>query len=76
MAKARVPADTADSNVVPFRQRTVIPAYAAGVAPFDPFNPAHVEAWNALFQLGWSEAKFRDKERRERANHTGMEVVR
>jgi hypothetical protein len=76
MAKARVPADSADSNVVPFRQRTMTPAYAVGVTPFDPFNPAHVEAWNTLFQLGWSEAKFRDKERRERADQAGMEVVR
>lgn len=31
--------------------------YAPGVTPFDPTNPAHVQAWNTLHQLGWAEAK-------------------
>lgn len=32
-------------------------AYLPGVTPFDRSNPAHVRAWNALHQLGWSEQR-------------------
>ncbi len=49
--------------------------YAAGVPPFDPTNPAHIEAWNSIFALGRSEIRFREMERRARAERTGFEVV-
>jgi len=57
------------SNVIPFRalRANQAPAYAPGVIPFDPHNPDHVRAWNTLFELGWSEQRFREMERRERA---------
>lgn len=40
-------------------------AFLPGVAPFDRSNPAHVRAWNTLHQLGWSEQRFQERERRE-----------
>lgn len=50
-------------------------SYAAGVPPFDPTNPAHIEAWNSICALGRSEIRFRELERRERADRIGLEVV-
>jgi len=56
------------SNVISLRPRRAnqAPAYAPGVTPFDRSNPAHVQAWNALFALGWAEQRFRKVERPER----------
>ena len=42
------------------------PGYAPGTPPFDPSNPAHVEAWNTICALGRSEARFQAMEQRER----------
>jgi hypothetical protein len=39
-------------------------AYLPGVTPFDRSNPVHVRAWNTLHQLGWSEQRFQERERR------------
>lgn len=62
-------------NILPFRSRAERPAFAPGVVPFDRDNPAHVNAWNTLFAMGWAETKFRDKERQERSERVGLEVV-
>ncbi|WP_156370359.1 hypothetical protein [Novosphingobium sp. Leaf2] len=62
-------------NVIPIRARAAKSGYAPDVVPFDSSNPAHINAWNTLFALGWAESKFRDKERRERTARVGMEVV-
>lgn len=64
------------ANVIPFRAPAANGGYAPGVTPFDASNPMHIHAWNTLFALGWSERRFRDKERRERSERVGMEVVR
>jgi hypothetical protein len=45
------------TNVIPFRQQAAKVDYVPGVAPFDPGNPAHIRAWNALFAFGWAEQR-------------------
>ncbi|WP_298809689.1 hypothetical protein [uncultured Sphingomonas sp.] len=47
------------SNVIPFVRPSANgqPAYAPGVAPFNPSNAAHVSAWNALYSFGQVEAR-------------------
>lgn len=62
------------TNVIPFQRRGTNIGYAPGVVPFDSRNPVHVEAWNTLFAIGWSEQRFREKERREHA--TSLECVK
>lgn len=54
------------SNVIPFQQRHTNIGYSPGVVPFDISNPAHVHAWNMLFQLSWSGERFLSRERVER----------
>ena len=56
------------ADIAAARQRKVASeplAFLPGVAPFDRSNPAHVRAWNTLHQLGWSEQRFQERERRE-----------
>lgn len=43
------------AQVIPIRARAAKSGYAVGVKPFDPSNPAHINAWNAIHQLGWAE---------------------
>jgi hypothetical protein len=43
-----------DATILPFEKRPVpapAPEFAPGVPPFDPMNPAHVNAWNTLIQI-------------------------
>ena len=51
------------TNVVPFpappANREPL-AYAKNVTPFDRSNPAHVQAWNTLFALGWAEKRAQE----------------
>ena len=74
MANTPVRADSACDNVIPFQRHSNIVGYAPGVIPFDSTNPSHVQAWNALFQLGWSDQRFRERELMERA--TSLECVK
>jgi hypothetical protein len=37
--------------------------YLPGVKPFDPTNPAHIQAWNTIHQLGWSELRAAERNR-------------
>lgn len=53
------------SNVIPFQRRSASAGYAPGVVPFDNSNPAHVQAWNVMFQLGCSELRFKEMERHD-----------
>lgn len=62
------------SNVIPFQKKNTNAGYAPGVVPFDSSNPDHIRAWNTLFALGWSEQRFRGKERFERP--TSLECVK
>lgn len=53
------------SNVVPFRRPEEPLAFAPGVVPFDRGNPAHVRAWNSIFELGWAEERAQERRERE-----------
>jgi len=50
-------------NVVPLMRPSDPLAYAPGVTPFDRSDPVHIQAWNTLFALGWSERRFAQRER-------------
>ena len=53
------------AGVIPFR-RTVNPlAFSPGTPPFDRTNPAHVQAWNSMCELGRSELRARERVERE-----------
>lgn len=43
------------------REASVAARYLPGVTPFDPSNPAHIEAWNAIHSLGWAERRAREQ---------------
>lgn len=48
------------SNILPFRTLRKGPAYAPGVRPFDPMNPDHVAAWNAVWSMAIAERNARE----------------
>lgn len=51
------------TSIAEARQRREASAdarYLPGVAPFDPNNPMHVAAWNAIHRLGWAEKRARE----------------
>jgi hypothetical protein len=51
------------ADIIPIRARPNNPlAYAPGVPPFDRANPTHVQAWNAMVALGWSEQRAIERE--------------
>lgn len=64
-----------ETNVVAFRRDHAALGYAPGVVPFDVGNPAHVQAWNTMFALGWSELRFQEKARRE-GRRSDLSLVR
>lgn len=43
------------------REASTAARYLPGVTPFDPSNPAHIEAWNAIHRLGWAEKRAREQ---------------
>lgn len=56
------------ANVIPFTQREKpqpLPRLRDGVPPFDPMNPAHLRAWEAIWDFGkacergWGDEKLR-----------------
>ena len=54
--------DPADGrgNVIPFPQP--LPRLRDDVPPFDPTNPAHLRAWEAMFDLGRVELRSKERE--------------
>ena len=45
-------------NVIPFPQP--LRRLRADVPPFDPTNPAHLRAWEAIFDFGRAERKWKE----------------
>lgn len=52
--------------VIPFTRRPEPVTFAPGVVPFDASNPAHVRAWNSLFEFGQSAQAYDSDKRKER----------
>ncbi len=48
MAKTPLRAESACDNIMPFN---VPPRVRNDVPPFDPNNPAHLRAWESLFDM-------------------------
>ena len=43
-------------NIIPFPEP--MPRLRADVPPFDPSNPAHLRAWEAIFDFGRASQKW------------------
>ena len=50
----------APGNLVPFPQR--LPRLRPDVPPFDPTNSAHIRAWEAMFDLGRAESRWKERD--------------
>lgn len=57
MSEARTDADS--GNVVPFPQP--LNRLRADVPPFDPTNPAHLRAWETIWDIGRSELRWNER---------------
>lgn len=47
-------------KIIPFPQP--LPRLRADVPPFDPTNPAHLRAWEAIFDFGQAELRRKDRQ--------------
>ena len=52
-------ANAAPNNVVPFPQP--LHRLRADVPPFDPTNPAHLRAWETIWDIGRSELRWNER---------------
>lgn len=46
-------------NVIPFPE--LAPRLRSDVPPFDPTNPAHLRAWEAIFDFGRASLAWEDR---------------
>lgn len=46
-------------NIIPFPEPN--PRLRPDVPPFDPYNPAHLRAWEAIFDFGRASQKWEDR---------------
>lgn len=61
MSKTTGSADCAPSNVIAFPQPQN--RLRADVPPFDPTNPAHLRAWETIWDIGRSELRWNERKR-------------
>lgn len=59
MAKQNVGADTTRDNILAFQPRPR--PLRADVPPFDPGNPAHLRAWETMWDLGRAELRWAEE---------------
>jgi len=45
------------NNVIPLTPRPQSPRLRSDVIPFDPTNPAHLRAWESIWDLGMMQLK-------------------
>jgi len=58
MTKPTIGRDDTPGNILPFPEPA--PRLRPGVPPFDPTNPAHLRAWEAIFDFGRASQKWED----------------
>ena len=60
MSKPTCESAGAPGNVIPFPKP--LPRLRPDVPPFDPTNPVHLRAWEAIFDFGRESLRWKDRD--------------